>query len=234
ISQVDTSQPPESQWKQAWKSLRSNWIFWISATLLVIVLFVVIFPNVITSANPRVADLSNSLAKPQPGHIFGFDRQGYDVFARTIHGARASVIIGLLTTIIVTIVGLFTGAIAAFFGGWLDTIISRGADIFFAIPLLLAAIVGLSALNNVWPDRGYWGGVFAVVIALAAFGWLQFTRIARGAVMEIKNLEFVDAARSLGVSKWHIICGHSVLNALHTVSVTATVAVGDHTAVGST
>src|SRR5699024_12156139 len=65
ISQVDTSQPPESQWKQAWKSLRSNWIFWISATLLVIVLFVVIFPNVITSANPRVADLSNSLAKPR-------------------------------------------------------------------------------------------------------------------------------------------------------------------------
>src|SRR5699024_12208286 len=80
ISQVDTSQPPESQCKQAWKSLRSTWIFWFSATLLVVVLFAVIFPNVITSANPRVADLSNSLAKPQPGHIFGFYRQCYDVF----------------------------------------------------------------------------------------------------------------------------------------------------------
>src|SRR5699024_6046718 len=89
--------------------------------------------------------------------------------------------------------------------------------------LLLAAIVGLSAFNNVWPDRGYWGGVFAVVIALAAFGWRQVTRIARGAVMEIKNLEFVDAARSLGVSKWRNLFSHIIPNALPPVIVTVTV-----------
>src|SRR5699024_1567855 len=138
---MDTPRPPENQWKQAWKALRPDWICWLSASLLVIILFVVLFPNLLTSVDPGTADLSNSLGKPQTGHIFGFDRQGYDVFSRTIHGARASVIIGLLTTIIVTIIGLFTGAMAGFFGGWLDTIVSRGADIFFAIPLLLAAIV---------------------------------------------------------------------------------------------
>lgn len=135
-------------------------------------------------------------------------------------------VIGLLTTIIVTIIGLFSGAIAGFFGGWVDTIISRAADIFFAIPLLLAAIVGLSALNNVWPNRGYWGGVTAVVIALAVFGWPQITRIARGAVMEIKNLEFVDAARSLGASKWRNLFKHIIPNALPPVIVTATVSLG--------
>lgn len=223
---VDTSQPPESQWKQAWKSLRTSWIFWASSILLLIVLVVVLFPGLFTSVDPRAADLSRSLEGPQPSHIFGFDRQGYDVFARTIHGARASVVIGLLTTLIVTIIGLFTGAIAAFFGGWVDTIISRLADIFFAIPLLLAAIVGLSALNNVWPNRGYWGGVLAVVFALAAFGWPQLTRIARGAVMEIKNLEFVDAARSLGSSKWRNLFTHIIPNALPPVIVTATVSLG--------
>mgnify|MGYP001289209353 CR=1 FL=1 len=223
---VDTSQPPESQWKQAWKSLRTSWIFWASSILLLIVLVVVLFPGLFTSVDPRAADLSRSLEGPQPGHIFGFDRQGYDVFARTIHGARASVVIGLLTTLIVTIIGLFTGSIAAFFGGWVDTIISRLADIFFAIPLLLAAIVGLSALNNVWPNRGYWGGVLAVVFALAAFGWPQLTRIARGAVMEIKNLEFVDAARSLGSSKWRNLFTHIIPNALPPVIVTATVSLG--------
>lgn len=225
-SDVDTSQPPESQWKQAWKALRSNWIFWFSSVLLLLVLVVVFFPSLFTTVDPRSADLSNSLGKPQPGHIFGFDRQGYDVFARTIHGARASVIIGLLTTIIVTVIGLLTGAIAAFFGGWVDTIISRATDIFFAIPLLLAAIVGLSALNNVWPNRGYWGGVLAVVIALGAFGWPQITRIARGAVMEIKNLEFIDAARSLGSSKWRNLFTHIIPNALPPVIVTATVSLG--------
>jgi|SRR5690625_451584 oligopeptide transport system permease protein len=223
---VDTTRPPESQWKQAWKSLRTNWIFWASSVLLLLVLIVVFFPGMFTSVDPRAADLSKSLQGPQPGHIFGFDRQGYDVFARTIHGARASVIIGLLTTIIVTIIGLFTGAIAAFFGGWTDTIISRVTDIFFAIPLLLAAIVGLSALNNVWPNRGYWGGVLAVVIALGAFGWPQITRIARGAVLEIKNLEFVDAARSLGSSKWRNLFTHLIPNALPPVIVTATVSLG--------
>ena len=223
---VDTSHPPESQWKQAWKALRGNWIFWFSAILLLLVLIVVCFPTLFTSVDPRSADLSNSLGKPQPGHIFGFDRQGYDVFARTIHGARASVVIGLLTTLIVTILGLFTGAIAGFFGGWIDTIISRAADIFFAIPLLLAAIVGPSALNNVWPNRGYWGGVSAVVIALAVFGWPQITRIARGAVMELKNLEFVDAARSLGASKWRNLFTHLIPNALPPVIVTATVSLG--------
>src|SRR5699024_10002626 len=87
---VDTSAPPESQWKQAWKALRSNWIFWFSASLLLLVLFVVFFPNLLTSVDPRTADLSKSLDGPQAGHIFGFDRQGYDVFARTVHGARAS------------------------------------------------------------------------------------------------------------------------------------------------
>lgn len=226
VGQVDTSEPPESQWKQAWKALRSNWLFWFSASLLLIVLIVVFFPGMFTSADPRSADLSRSLEGPQSGHIFGFDKQGYDVFARTIYGARASVVIGLLTTIIVTVLGLLTGALAGFFGGWLDTFVSRVADIFFAIPLLLAAIVGLSALNNVWPNRGYWGGVIAVVIALAAFGWPQFTRIARGAVLEIKHLEFVDAARSLGASKWRNLFRHIIPNALPPVIVTATVSLG--------
>src|SRR5699024_9534189 len=92
--------------------------------------------------------------------------------------------------------------------------------------LLLAAIVGLSALNNVWPDRGYWGGVFAVIIALAVFGWPQITRIARGAVLEIKHLEFVDAARSLGASKWRNLFTHIIPNALPPVIVTATVSLG--------
>src|SRR5690625_225524 len=194
---VDTSQPPESQWKQAWKSLRTSWIFWASSILLLIVLVVVLFPGLFTSVDPRAADLSRSLEGPQPGHIFGFDRQGYDVFARTIHGARASVVIGLLTTLIVTIIGLFTGAIAAFFGGWVDTIISRAADIFFAIPLLLAAIVGLSALHNVWPNRGYWGGVLAVIIALEVFGCPQINSFARGSVVDFNNIEFVVASRFL-------------------------------------
>lgn len=223
---VDTTRPPESQWKEAWKQLRSNWLFWVSAVIIGFVLIVVAFPGLFTDLDPTKADLTRSLEGPSEGHIAGFDKQGYDVYARTIYGARASVAVGLLSTLVVTILGLLTGALAGFYGGWMDTIVSRIADIFFAIPLLLGAIVGLSVLNNVWPDRGFWGAVIAVTFALAAFGWPQVTRIARGAVLEVKNLEFVDAARAIGASRARNLWRHVVPNSLAPVIVIATVSLG--------
>lgn len=223
---VDTTTPPEGQWKEAWKQLRGNWIFWISAVLLVFIGLVVLFPGLFSDLNPRQAQLSRSLEGPSAQHWFGFDRQGYDVFSRVVHGARASVVVGFLATVIVTVLGLLTGALAGFYGGWSDTLISRVADVFFAIPLLLGAIVGLSALNNIWPDRGYWGGVAAVVLALSVFGWPQFTRIARGAVLEVKNLEFIDAARAIGATRRSNLWRHVIPNSLAPVIVTATVSLG--------
>ncbi|RQN08000.1 ABC transporter permease [Aeromicrobium camelliae] len=223
---VDTSAPPEGQWKEAWKQLRSNWIFWVSAVLLVFIFIVVLFPGLFTDINPRQAQLSRSLEGPSAGHWFGFDRQGYDVFSRVIYGARASVTVGILTMLFVTFVGLLTGAIAGFYGKWTDTIISRIADVFFAIPLILGAIVLLSSLNNVWSNRGYWGGVLAVVLVLAVFGWPQMTRIARGAVLEIKSLEFIDAARAIGATRRSNLWRHVIPNSLAPVIVTATVSLG--------
>ena len=85
--------------------------------------------------------LSRSLNPAEPGHPFGFDRQGCDIYSRTIYGARASVTVGVLTTLIVTLLGTLIGAIAGFYGGIWDTLLSRLTDIFFAVPLVLAAIV---------------------------------------------------------------------------------------------
>lgn len=223
---LDTSSPPESQWKEAWKQLRKNPLFWISAMIIGFVAIVVIFPGLFTSVDPTRADLSRSLEGPSDGHPMGFTRQGYDVYARTIHGARASVLVGILCTLVVTSVGLVSGAFAGFYGKVTDSLISRIADIFFAIPLLLGALVGLSVLDNIWPDRGFWGGIAAVVIALAVFGWPQVTRIARGAVMTVKNLEFVDAATAIGASRRSNLWKHIVPNSLAPVIVTATVSLG--------
>ncbi|WP_269306197.1 ABC transporter permease [Aeromicrobium sp. HA] len=222
----DDSRSPESQWKEAWKRLRKNWIFWVSVVILTIVTIVVLFPQLFTDVDPTRADLSRSLEGPSEGHIAGFDKQGYDVFARTIYGARASVLVGVLCTIVVTVPGVIFGAMAGFFGGWSDTIISRVADVFFAIPLLLGALVGLSIINNLWPDRGYWGFILTVVFALAAFGWPQVLRISRGAVLEVKNLEFVDAARAIGKTRRANLWGHVVPNSLAPVIVLATVSLG--------
>ncbi|MBC7592758.1 MAG: ABC transporter permease [Kineosporiaceae bacterium] len=223
---VDESQPPESQWKEAWKQLRRNWLFWVSVAILVVVAAIVIAPGMFTNIDPNRADLSRSLDGPSDGHIGGFNKQGYDVFARTVYGARASVLVGFLATSLVTVIGLSTGAVAGFYGGLTDSVFSRAADIFFAIPLLLGALVALSVVNNIWPDRGFVGAIFAVVVALAAFGWPQVTRIARGAVLEIKSLEFIDAAKAIGVTKRVNLRRHVVPNSLAPVIVIATVSLG--------
>jgi oligopeptide transport system permease protein len=121
---------------------------------------------------------------------------------------------------------IVTGAIAGFYGGWLDSILSRLSDIFFSIPLLLAAIVVISVINNVWPDRGFWLSVIVIVLALALFAWPQITRQMRGAVLEVKNLEFVDAATAIGASRFKNLTRHIVPNALAPVIVTATISLG--------
>lgn len=223
---LDTSAPPASQWKEAWKELRRNWLFWVSAAMILLVAVVVIAPGLFTDLDPNKADLSKSLDGPSKGHIAGYDKQGYDVYARMIYGARASVMVGLFATVFITIVGLLTGAVAGFFGGWADSVISRIADIFFAIPLLLGALVGLSVVNNMWPNRGYSGAVLAVVLALGAFAWPQVTRIARSAVLQVKHLEFIDAARAIGATRRSNLFRHVIPNSLPPVIVTATVSLG--------
>lgn len=226
IDAVVIDAAPEGQWKEAWKRLRRSPLFWIASAILVVVLVAVAFPGLFTSANPNKGDLDKQFAPPSEGHPFGYTFQGYDVWARAVYGARASVAVGVLATIVTTVLGVVTGAIAGFYGGKIDTFVSRFSDIFFSIPLLLACIVVVSVINNIWTDRGFWGNIVVVVLALALFAWPQITRQMRGAVLEVKNLEFVDAATSIGASRMANLRRHIVPNALSPVIVTATILLG--------
>lgn len=226
VDAVDTSVVPESQWKEAWKRLRKSVLFWFSAILLLAVLAMLLVPGLFTSKDPTMCDITMSLAGPSEGSPFGFNRQGCDVWSRTVHGARASVMVGVLTTIIVAFIGSVTGAFAGFYGGKVDTIFSRLSDIFFSIPLLLAAIVLLSIVNNLFPQRTFWSGVLAVVLALSLFAWPQITRQMRGAVLEVKHLEFVDAAKAIGASRRTNLWRHVVPNSLAPVIVTSMISLG--------
>lgn len=226
VDQVDIADAPASQWQEVWKRLRRNPLFLVSMVLLAGVLLVVLVPGLFTNSDPRYCATGRSLDGATAGSPFGFNRQGCDVWARSLYGARASVAVGVLTTILVAVVGSIVGAVAGYGPRWLDSVLSRITDVFFAIPLVLAAIVALSAVNNIWPERGFWGGVLVVVIALSAFGWPQVMRIMRGSVFEIKNLEFVDAARAIGGSPAKNLMRHIVPNALAPVIVTSTVALG--------
>lgn len=226
IDAVVVDAAPESQWREAWKRLRKSPMFWLSTFIIFVLAIMIAFPTLFTDADPNAASLDKQWDPPSPGHPFGYNFQGADVWARTVYGARASVAVGVLTTIITTVLGVVTGAVAGFFGGWFDTIISRVSDVFFSIPLLLACIVVISVINNLYPDRGFWGSVLVVVLALALFAWPQITRQMRGAVLEVKNLEFVDAATAIGASRLANLRRHIVPNALSPVIVSATILLG--------
>ena len=218
IDAVDTSEAPSSLWADAWRDMRHRALFWVSAALMVFVILMAVFPGLFTSVSPTECHLEDSLGAPTAGHIFGFDKQGCDIYARAVYGARASVTVGILSTLFVVVIGTLIGAIAGYFGGMLDTLLSRFTDIFFAVPFVLAAIVIMSLLD----DRN------AVVVAtvLAVFGWTSIARITRGAVLGVKNSEFVTAAKALGMGRGAILGKHVLPNSAAPIIVYATVALG--------
>jgi oligopeptide transport system permease protein len=208
----------EGFWRDTWRSLRRRPKFVVAAALILFFLVVAMFPALFTSADPGYADPYQSLLAPSAAHWFGTDLQGHDIYARTVYGARASITVGVGATLVVFVVGGALGALAGFYGGWIDAVVSRVADVFFGIPLLLAAIVLMQVMHH----RTVW----TVVAILALFGWPQLARIARGAVLAVRDNEYVVAAQALGLSRFGILIRHVVPNALGPVIAVAAISLG--------
>jgi len=219
VDAPDDTSAPASLWREAWRQMRRRPLFWIAAVMIVLVVLVAIFPSWFTSTDPRFCQLRYRAGGPIPGHPLGFDGQGCDVYSRIVYGARASVVVGVLTTITTTIVGVLVGAVSGYFGKWFDVILSRLTDVFFAIPLLLAAILISSTFSE---HRNIW----LVVLILSIFGWPGIARIMRGSVLSVKNNEFITAARALGASRTGILGRHVIPNAIAPVIAQATVMLG--------
>lgn len=217
-----TDQAPLSLWAEAWKNLRRRPLFIISSIMILLLVVVALFPGMFTSVPPNEnCQLANSLGGPEAGHPFGFTYQGCDVFARVIHGTQASLSVGILSVLCVLVIGVTLGALAGFYGGWLDAVLARLGDIFFALPLILGALV-LTQLPMFRENKSVW----TVVLVISLLAWPQMARITRGAVIEVRNADFVTAARALGVSKFGSLMRHVLPNALAPVIVLATLELG--------
>ncbi|UYG16834.1 ABC transporter permease [Brachybacterium huguangmaarense] len=219
VDAVDPNATPRSLWGEAWHNLVRNPVFVISALLILFVLFVVAFPGVFTSLDPTHATISQANKAASDAHLLGTDRLGYDVFARTVYGARTSVSVGFFAMILSTLIGSTIGAFAGYIGGWFDEVLSRVTDIFFAIPLVLGAIV---FANRFAGHMNLW----TVVLVLSIFGWTSVARIMRGSVISIKNQDFVTASTALGAGRFTNLLRHVIPNAIAPVIVTATVNLG--------
>ncbi|WP_432564580.1 ABC transporter permease [Kineococcus sp. SYSU DK003] len=226
VDAVDDSAPSGGLFSDAWKQLRKRPMFIVPCLIILLIAVVSLFPSWFTSQDPRFVDLSVALDPPSAEHPLGVTRAGTDVYARLVHGARASVSVGLLTTAIVVLVGGVVGALAGFFGGWLDALLSRVVDIFFALPLILGAIVLLQTLNG--------RNVLTVAVTLALFGWPQVARIMRSSVLQVRSAEYVTAAKSLGLGRTGTLVRHVIPNAIGPVIVVATISLGTFIAAEAT
>ncbi|MBW3086003.1 Dipeptide transport system permease protein DppC [Austwickia sp. TVS 96-490-7B] len=226
--------PGRSLTQDAWRQLRRRPLFWMAASVILIFLLMAIAPQLFTRVDPTYGQLARSNNPPgDQGAIFGFDRLGRDTFARCVYGARASLMVGLLTTIATSVVGGTLGMIAGFYGGWLDSLLSRLTDMVFAIPMLLGGILFMTT----WPSRpgdSYLLIVVKVVFVLMIFGWPAITRLMRSSVIQVKQNEYVLAAKALGASPWRIIIRHILPNSLAPVIVVATINLGAYIAAEAT
>jgi oligopeptide transport system permease protein len=215
-----------SLWSDAWGELRRSPLFWISSALILIVVVMAIAPQLFTSTDPYYAQLANARQKPLTnGHLFGTDNQGYDVYARTIYGARASIAVGLGTTLFTLLVGSALGLLAAFYGGWLDAVLQRLGEIFFAFPLLLGGLLFLYTFPAK-PGQGFLVSVGKIVLILGILGWPQVARIMRASVLQVLPSDYIQAARALGATSPRVIFSHILPNSIASVIVVSTINLG--------
>ena len=222
-----TNERQNSLWSDAWKALKRNPLFWIGAGLGVLFLVMAIAPQWFArGADPRDCDLANSRQLPSSAHWFGYDQQGCDYLANVVYGARSSLIIGVVAVLVVLLLGILVGAVAGYFGGFTDGLLSRIADIFYGLPLILGALV----LLRVGPSTDIpiisTRGPGAVAIALALFGWMTAMRLVRSQVIAVKSSDYVAAARAMGASSPRILIRHILPNAVAPVLVYATITIG--------
>lgn len=207
-----------SLWGDAWKELRSNPVFVVSALVIAVFVVMAAFPGLFTSADPRACSLSNSLDRPSAEHWFGYDLQGCDYYAKTVYGARISVSIGVVVMGAALAIALLFGSISGYYGGLTDTLIARVTDVWFAIPTILGGIVFLSVVGN--------KSFVTVSAVLVILSWPTMLRLVRSSVMSTKEEDYVDAARALGARDGRIIIRHILPNSIAPVIVYATIAVG--------
>ncbi|MFI0792360.1 ABC transporter permease [Micromonospora rubida] len=210
----------------AWIDLRRKPLFWIAATFILIFILMAAFPSLFTNGDAVNGALSHSQVKPSADAWFGYDVQGRDVYARVIYGARASIIVALVSTIGTLLIGGTIGMLAGYLGGWVDALLSRFGDIFFGLPFVLGAIVILTTFNGAGSSNNEWYIMGLVIMSLVVLSWPVVMRLMRSSVLATKEADYIMAARALGAGTGRIIIKHLLPNCLAPLLVYGTILVG--------
>jgi ABC-type dipeptide/oligopeptide/nickel transport system permease subunit len=217
----------QSVWSLAWRRMRRNKPAMISAVIVLLYIVFGLFANVFSPHSPVKAVSGKAQLPPfwraespagqayDPEFILGTDNAGggRDIVSRILYGTRSSLVAGLLPAIVVLLVGTLIGFVSGYAGGMTDNILMRINDVFYAIPTELILILVTISLGETKFGR-IGNGIWLFLLALASVSWSGLARQMRGSALALRNLEYVDAARSLGASDWHIIFRHVLPNSV--------------------
>lgn len=207
----------EPQIKQVWRQLKKNKVAMVCLVILILIFLTAILAPVLAPYSYEFQDRKHALEGATPEHLLGTDRLGRDILSRLLYGSRQSLSMGLVAVIGSAIVGVIIGAIAGYYGGWLDNLIMRLLDIYQSIPMMLlcitfAAVLGPSLRN----------AIIAIAIGMVP----GYARLMRASILTVRQSEYIEAAQLCNASTSRIIAKHIVPNAIATVIVNVTMSIG--------
>jgi peptide/nickel transport system permease protein len=207
-----------SQWSYARMRFFRHRLALIGMIGLVVIFGAGVFANFVAPYGYAQIDLSHILEGPSRAHYFGTDSIGRDEFTRVIWGIRTSMEVGVFVAFVSTVVGLVVGAVAGFFGGWLDNILMRFTDLVLTLPLLAVLLTATALLGQ--------GSQWRVSLILVFFFWTTTARVVRGVYLSLREKEYVEAAKASGAGDARLMFRHILPNTLGPIVVNATLAVG--------
>lgn len=198
----------------AWKRLQDRSVSerrWSSYTLgsgvaiILVITFLTLAAPLLGFTNPNEASLTRALLPPSLAHPFGTDDVGRDIFTRVLYGGRIDLLFGLVTTYVSLVIGLALGALAGYFGGWLDTLVMRVVDMVISFPFIVL-ILAITAITG--------PGLFGAYVGVLAVSWALYARLTRGEMLALREKQYILTAKTLGFTHWRIIFVHSIPNLL--------------------
>ena len=205
-----------NEWQEIWHRYAANKLALVGLVLVAGLLLTAVFAPLIAPYDPMLQNLERTIEAPSAAHWFGTDILGRDQLSRVIYGARIATIVGIVSILLTLLIGIALGAVS-YFGRFYDTLVMRAADVFFAFPLLIGAIIIITVVGR---------GVWPVVLSLAIFGWATVARLLRSSVLSVREMDYVHAARALGAGHLRVIVRHILPNSLAPVLIYGTFNVG--------
>lgn len=216
---VGARERPSMSWGQVvWRKFRRHRLALAGAVIIILLYIVAIFAPFLAPYDPYAVDPARRLELPSAAHPMGLDELGRDVLSRVMHAGRVSLAVGYVVAVSAAVIGLLVGAVSGFYGGMVDTVLMRLVDVLLSVPTLPLYLILAALIPG--------GGALRIILIFTAFGWTGVARLVRAQVLSLRTLEFVLAARALGVSEARLILRHLLPNALAPVIVAATLAVG--------